>query len=72
MDDMVKIREINDDISTLRLHNSVTYGLVDSLIVDKINSLQQLSESFFSWEDSEVKKREVNNNTSLKTNNIFV
>lgn len=66
MDDMVKIREISDDISTLRLHNSVTYGLVDSLIVDKINSLQQLSESFFSWEDSEVKKREVNKGMLLK------
>ena len=66
MEDMIRIKEINEDINQLRSRNSITYELVDSLIIDKVHALQQLSESFFSWEDSAVKKREENNGFLIK------
>ncbi len=66
MEDMIRIKEINEDINQLRSRNSITYELIDSLIIDKVHALQQLSESFFSWEDSAVKKREENNGFLIK------
>ena len=45
MDDMASIQDISSD-------------LVDTLIADKVRSLQHLSESFFSWEDNAIVKRE--------------
>ena len=58
LEDMAKIQEFSEDISRLNASNLDTYKVVDSLIADKVCSLQQLSESFFSWEDEAVKKRE--------------
>lgn len=36
----------------------VSSDLVDTLIIDKVNLLKQLSESYFSWEDDAIVKRE--------------
>lgn len=45
MEDMASIQDISSD-------------LVDTLIAEKVKSLQQLSESYFSWEDYVITKRE--------------
>ena len=45
MDDMVRTQDVSSD-------------LVDTLIADKIKSLQQLSESYFSWDENAIVKRE--------------
>ena len=45
MEDMASIQDISSD-------------LVDSLIADKVKSLQQLSESYFSWDNHAITKRE--------------
>lgn len=45
MEDMASIQDISSD-------------LVDTLIAEKVKSLQQLSESYFSWEDYAITKRE--------------
>ena len=58
---MVMIQEVGDDLDRLRKEHSASYELVERFITDKVNSLQQLSESYFSWEDAVVKKRETRN-----------
>ena len=45
MDDMVRTQDVSSD-------------LVDTLIADKIKSLQRLSESYFSWDENAIVKRE--------------
>lgn len=45
MEDMARIQDVSSD-------------LVDTLIADKVRSLQHLSETFFSWEDDAIVKRE--------------
>lgn len=45
MDEMVRTQDVSSD-------------LVDTLIADKIKSLQQLSESYFSWDENAIVKRE--------------
>lgn len=61
IEDMVMIQEVGDDLDRLRKEHSASYELVERFITDKVNSLQQLSESYFSWEDAVVKKRETRN-----------
>ena len=45
MDDMARVQDVSTD-------------LVDTLIADKIKSLQRLSESYFSWDEHAIVKRE--------------
>ena len=45
IDDMARIQDVSSD-------------MVDTLIADKIKSLQRLSESYFSWEENAIVKRE--------------
>ena len=45
LEEMAFIQELSSD-------------LVDTLVIDKVKSLKQLSESYFSWEDEAVVKRE--------------
>lgn len=66
LEDMIKIQEVSDDLNCLRAGGDVSFRIVDQLIYDKIKSLQQLSESFFSWEDAAVKKREQKNGKLFK------
>lgn len=66
LDDMVKIQEFNEDIISLREKNTDTYKIVEDLVADKVHSLQQLSDSYFSWEDGAVKKTEERKGTLMK------
>ena len=59
LEDMVRIQEVNDEMNHLRLGESAISQIIDQLIADKVKSLQQLSESFFSWEETAIKKREI-------------
>lgn len=45
MEDMARVQDVSSD-------------MVDTLIVDKIKSLQRLSESYFSWDENAIVKRE--------------
>lgn len=45
MDDLARVQDVSSD-------------LLDTLIADKIKSLQRLSESYFSWDDNAIAKRE--------------
>lgn len=58
LEDMAMIQEVGDDLDRLRKEHSASYELVEQFITDKVNALQQLSESYFSWEDDAVKQRE--------------
>lgn len=58
LEDMATIQEVSDDVIRLRKEESSSSQIVNQLIADKVKSLQQLSESYFSWEDDAVRKRE--------------
>lgn len=58
LEDMVKIQDVSDDLNRLKIEHSVSYELVEMFLADKVRSLQQLSESFFSWDDATIKKQE--------------
>ena len=58
LEDMAMIQEVSDNLDRLRKEHSASYELVGQFITDKVNALQRLSESYFSWEDAAVKKRE--------------
>lgn len=66
LEDMVKIQEFSDNLDNLKGNDSTTYSILEGLINDKVHSLQQLSESFFSWEDSAIKKREEKKGMMMK------
>ncbi len=56
--DMADIDSLGNDLQALREKNANFRKTADSIIIDKVQFLQQLSESYFSWTDEEVKKRE--------------
>ena len=58
MQDMADIDSLNNDLQALQAKNTFFRKTADSVIIDKVQFLQQLSESYFSWTDEEVKKRE--------------
>lgn len=58
-----KNRQLLEDMARIQ---DISTELVDTLVADKVRSLQQLSESYFSWEDSAVKKREKKNGWQSK------
>lgn len=66
LEEMATIQEFSEDLDRLKASNFATYRIVEDLISDKVHSLQQLSESYFSWEDSAVKKREQKNGMLMK------
>ena len=66
LEDMAAIQEVSDDMNRLRTGNSETAIIVNQLITDKIKSLQQLSESYFSWDDVALKKLEAKKGTLFK------
>ena len=63
---MAAIQEVSDDLNRLRTGNSETAIIVNQLITDKIKSLHQLSESYFSWDDIAIKKLEAKKGTLFK------
>lgn len=66
IDDMAKIQEVSDDLQRLRAKNATSYKLFERFISDKVKSLQQLSESYFSWDETAIKKREKNYGKLMK------
>ena len=48
-------RRILDDMASIQ---DVSSELVDTLVAEKVKSLQKLSESFFSWDDEAIVRRE--------------
>ena len=65
LEDLERIHEVSEDVDRLRLKGSTTSQIIEKLIADKIQSLQQLSESYFSWGDDAFKKREEKEGTFL-------
>lgn len=66
LEDMATIQEVSDDVNLLRSGNSETSQIINQLVADKIKSLQQLSESYFSWDDVALKKLEAKKGTLFK------
>lgn len=58
LEDMALIQEVSEDFDALKADHAWSYNLIGQLISDKVQSLQQLSESYFSWEDAALKKQE--------------
>lgn len=71
LDDIAKIQEVSDDLQQLRAKNATSYKLFERFISDKVKSLQQLSESYFSWDESAIKKREKNYGKLMKEEVIY-
>ena len=70
--DMAGIDSLNNDLQALREKNAIFRKTADSVIIDKVQFLQQLSESYFSWTDEEVKKREKRKGIQTKDELISV
>jgi len=64
--DMVDIESLNEDILSLRSSNDQFRRVSDAVISDRIQFMRQLSESYFSWTDEEVRKREKEKGISSK------
>lgn len=64
--DMVDIESLSDDIQSLRNSNDQFRRLSDAIISDRVKFLQQLSESYFSWSEEEIQKREKQNGISTR------
>ena len=58
LQDMADIESLNNDLQVLKERNEHLRKASNAVIMDKVQFLQQLSESYFSWTDEEVKKRE--------------
>lgn len=58
LQDMADIESLNNDLQVLKERNEHFRKASNAVIMDKVQFLQQLSESYFSWTDEEVKKRE--------------
>lgn len=72
LQDMADIESLNNDLQALREKNANFRKTADSVIIDKVQLLQQLSESYFSWTDEEVKKREKRKGIQTKDELISV
>jgi hypothetical protein len=63
---MAQAQTVGEELKRLETENEQAYVLVDNLISDKISSLQKISESYFSWEDASVKRREEKSGRLMK------
>ncbi len=64
--DMVDIESLNNDLQTLRNSNDQFRRISDTIVSEQVQLLRHLSESYFSWSDEEVRKREKQNGISTK------
>lgn len=64
--DMADIESLNHDLQALQEKNTYFRKTADTVILDKIQFLQHLSDSYFSWTDEEVRKREKYNGALTK------
>ena len=58
LEEMAQTQAVGEELKRLEYDNKQSYRLVEDLIYDKVSSLQLISESYFSWDDSSVKRRE--------------
>ena len=58
LQDMADIESLNNDLQVLKERNEHFRKASNAVIMDKVQFLHQLSDSYFSWTDEEVKKRE--------------
>jgi cell division protein FtsB len=70
--DMADIESLGNDLLALQAKNTFFRKTADSVIIDKVQFLQRLSESYFSWTDEEVKKREKQKGIQTKDELISV
>lgn len=56
--DIANIESLTNDLQVLQSRNEHFRKASDAVIIDKVRFLQQLSDSYFSWTDEEVMKRE--------------
>lgn len=56
--DMADIESLNNDLQVLKERNEHFRKASNAVIMDKVQFLHQLSDSYFSWTDDAVKKRE--------------
>ena len=66
LQDMADIESLNHDLQALQEKNTYFRKTADTVILDKIQFLQHLSDSYFSWTDEEVRKREKYNGALTK------
>ena len=66
MRDMSIIDDIKTDLITLQDHNKGLSTVIHSLMQDKINVMQQLSDTYFQWSDDGVANREKKEGKILK------
>lgn len=58
LQDMADIESLNNDLQVLKERNEHFRKASNAVIMDKVQFLHQLSDSYFSWTDDAVKKRE--------------
>lgn len=58
LQDMDDIESLNNDLQVLKERNEHFRKASNAVIMDKVQFLHQLSDSYFSWTDDAVKKRE--------------
>lgn len=58
LEEMAQAQTVGEELKRLEFENEQTYRLVEGFISEKVRSLQQIAESYFSWEDTSVRKRE--------------
>lgn len=68
--DMSIIDDIKTDLITLRDHNKGLSTVIHSLMQDKINVMQQLSDTYFQWSDDSIANREKKEGKILKEDAI--
>ena len=57
LEDMAAVQEVYASMEAQRAKDTAVAEVMDQFIKDKIQSLQQLSTTYFSWDDEQVKKR---------------
>ena len=58
LEEMAQAQTVGEELKRLEFENEQTYRLVEGFISEKVRSLQQIAESYFSWEDTSVRMRE--------------
>lgn len=64
--DLVDIESLNNDLQMLRNSNDQFRKISNAIIGERVRFLRQLSDSYFSWSDEEVRKREKQNGISTR------
>lgn len=70
--DIASIESLTNDLQVLQERNQHFRQTSNAVIIDKVRFLQQLSDSYFSWTDEEVRKREKQKGVQTKDEIISV